>query len=180
VAKVRRDFAPEYARNGRLRRDADKDGKGTGKVNRLAIVTGASTGIGRALAGRCADAGYDLILAADEPEIEEAAAQLRHRAGRSITRLDEQLRLLDTNIRGTVLLLRATGQRMRERGEGRILITSSIAAFAPAPFNALYNASKAFLYSLSFALRNEFADHGVSVTCLLPGLTQSAVFRARP
>jgi len=42
------------------------------------------------------------------------------------------------------------------------------AAFAPAPFLALYNASKAFLHSFSFALRGELKDSGVTVTCLLP------------
>jgi short-subunit dehydrogenase len=43
----------------------------------FAIVTGASTGIGFELAKRCAKEGYDLLIAADEPEIEEAAASLR-------------------------------------------------------------------------------------------------------
>src|SRR3954463_2006289 len=43
----------------------------------FAIVTGASTGIGLELAKRCAKEGYDLLIAADEPEIETAAASLR-------------------------------------------------------------------------------------------------------
>ena len=43
----------------------------------FAIVTGASTGIGLELAKRCAKEGYDLLIAADEPEIEQAAASLR-------------------------------------------------------------------------------------------------------
>ena len=43
----------------------------------FAIVTGASTGIGFELAMRCAKEGYDLLIAADEPEIEKAAASLR-------------------------------------------------------------------------------------------------------
>ena len=43
----------------------------------FAIVTGASTGIGLELARRCANKGYDLLIAADEPEIEQAAASLR-------------------------------------------------------------------------------------------------------
>jgi short-subunit dehydrogenase len=44
----------------------------------LAIVTGASTGIGFELAMRCAKEGYDLLVAADEPEIEQAANSLRN------------------------------------------------------------------------------------------------------
>jgi short-subunit dehydrogenase len=43
----------------------------------LAVVTGASTGIGRELAKRCAEAGFDLVVAADEPAINSAAAELR-------------------------------------------------------------------------------------------------------
>jgi uncharacterized protein len=42
----------------------------------FAIITGASTGIGFELAKRCAKEGYDLLIAADEPEIEKAAASL--------------------------------------------------------------------------------------------------------
>ena len=44
--------------------------------NKLAIVTGASTGIGYFLADECAKHGYDLIIAADEPEIRKAAEAL--------------------------------------------------------------------------------------------------------
>jgi hypothetical protein len=43
----------------------------------FAIVTGASTGIGLELAKRCAREGHELLIAADEPEIEQAAASLR-------------------------------------------------------------------------------------------------------
>jgi uncharacterized protein len=43
----------------------------------FAIITGASTGIGLELAKRCAKEGYDLLIAADEPEIEKAATLIR-------------------------------------------------------------------------------------------------------
>jgi uncharacterized protein len=43
----------------------------------FAIVTGASTGIGFELARECAEHGFDLLIAADEPEIDGAAARLR-------------------------------------------------------------------------------------------------------
>src|SRR3954471_7560723 len=47
----------------------------------LAVVTGASTGIGLELAKQCAQNGFDLLIAADEPEIEQAKATLRGYAG---------------------------------------------------------------------------------------------------
>src|SRR3954452_20477648 len=43
----------------------------------LAIVTGASSGIGYYLAKQCAEKGFDLVIAADEPEINKAAENLR-------------------------------------------------------------------------------------------------------
>jgi short-subunit dehydrogenase len=57
------------------------------------------------------------------------------------------------------------------------LITGSIAGCAPGSFQAVYNASKAFLNSFSFALREELRDSGVTVTCLMPGATETEFFR---
>ena len=65
---------------------------------------------------------------------------------------------------------------MRARGTGRILITGSIAGFVPGTFHAVYNATKAFLDSFSFALRAELKDTGVTVTCLMPGATETEFF----
>src|SRR6185312_2450721 len=56
----------------------------------LAVVTGASTGIGFELARCCAGNGFDLVIAADEPRIEEAAAELR-RSGAAITAVEADL-----------------------------------------------------------------------------------------
>jgi short-subunit dehydrogenase len=65
---------------------------------------------------------------------------------------------------------------MRERGQGRILITGSIAGFMPGSFQAVYNGTKAFIDSFSFALRNELKDTGVTVSCLMPGPTDTEFF----
>jgi short-subunit dehydrogenase len=65
---------------------------------------------------------------------------------------------------------------MRARNSGRILITGSIAGFIPGTYQAVYNASKAFLDSFSFALRAELKDTGVTVTCLMPGATETEFF----
>jgi len=185
----------------------------------LAVITGASSGIGLELARLAASKGYDLVIASDEPEIETAATALREggvevvalqadlasvsgvddlyalitskgrsvdllmaNAGRGLGRgfLDQDIyawrRVVETNITGTVYLVQKVGRDMRDRKVGRILITGSIAGFMPGTFQAVYNGTKAFLNSFSFALRNELKDTGVSVTCLMPGPTETHFF----
>ena len=184
---------------------------------KLAIVTGASTGIGYELAKIAAEDGFDLIVAADEPLIDTAANELRQygrevrainadlatfdgvdrlceaaggrpvdalfaNAGRGLGHalLDQETadwrRVIDTNVTGTTYLLHRIGRQMRTRGQGRILITGSIAGFMPGSFQAVYNATKAYLDSFSEALRNELKDSGVTVTCLMPGPTDTQFF----
>ena len=65
---------------------------------------------------------------------------------------------------------------MQARGEGRILITGSIAGYIPGAFHAVYNASKAFIDSFAAALRAELKDTGITVTCLMPGPTDTDFF----
>jgi short-subunit dehydrogenase len=65
---------------------------------------------------------------------------------------------------------------MAARGEGRVLFTSSIAAEMPAPFQAVYGATKAFVQSFSEALRNELKDTAITVTALQPGPTETEFF----
>ncbi|MBV9811793.1 MAG: SDR family NAD(P)-dependent oxidoreductase [Acetobacteraceae bacterium] len=183
----------------------------------LAIVTGASAGIGYELAKQCRDGGFDLLIAADEPRIEQVAGELRGsgasveavqadlsgpegvdklyaaargrsvaallaNAGRGLGRgfLDQDTadwrRVVDTNITGTLLLVQKVARDMRQAGAGRILITGSIAGFMPGTYQAVYNGSKAFLDSFSFALRHELKDSGITVTCLMPGATETDFF----
>jgi short-subunit dehydrogenase len=186
----------------------------------FAVVTGASTGIGLELARCCAQNNFDLLIAADEPQIETAAASLRGlgvaveaveadlstlegvdklydaskrmgrpvdallaNAGRGLGRafLDQDFgrirHVIDTNVTGTVYLIHRIGNDMRRRNAGRILITGSIAGFIPGSFQAVYNGTKAFLDSFSFAIREELRDTKVSVTCLMPGATDTEFFR---
>lgn len=84
--------------------------------------------------------------------------------------------VVDTNITGTLRLIHKVGQDMRRRGEGKILITGSIAGLMPGTYQAVYNGTKAFLDSFSFALRHELEDTGVTVTCLMPGATDTDFF----
>lgn len=185
----------------------------------LAVITGASSGIGNELAKCAARDGYDLVIAANEADIHEAARRLKEfgtevksleldlatpdgvrelcaalaAGGRPVDLLmanagtglghgflDEDpqaaLRVVDTNISGTIALVHDIGNRMRRRGEGRILLTGSIAGFMPGSFQAVYNGTKAFINSFSFALREELKDTGVTVTCLMPGATDTEFF----
>ncbi len=183
----------------------------------LAIVTGASTGIGRELARCCASNGFDLLIAADEAAIHEAATELQAlgitvdavqadlatmegvdelyaaakgrkveallaNAGRGLGKgfldqdFDQVRHVVDTNVTGTLYLLQKVGREMRAQGHGRILITGSIAGFMPGTYQAVYNGTKAFLDSFSFALRHELKDTGVTVTCLMPGATETDFF----
>jgi short-subunit dehydrogenase len=84
--------------------------------------------------------------------------------------------VVDTNVTGTIYLIQKVGREMRSRDAGRILITGSIAGFVPGTFQAVYNGTKAFLDSFSFALRAELDGTGVSVTCLMPGATETEFF----
>jgi len=89
----------------------------------------------------------------------------------------EQIRrVIDTNVTGTLYLIHRVGQDMRERNQGRILITGSIAGFMPGTYQAVYNGTKALLDSFAYALRAELEKSGVSVTCLMPGATETEFF----
>ncbi|MBV9181468.1 MAG: SDR family NAD(P)-dependent oxidoreductase [Acidobacteria bacterium] len=94
--------------------------------------------------------------------------------------LEEELRLIDLNVKGTVHLAKRVLAKMTRYGQGKVLLTSSIAGSIPAPLEAVYGASKAFVLSLGEALRNELKDTKVTITVLQPGPTATDFFhRAR-
>ena len=191
----------------------------TSALRPLALVTGASSGIGLELARQFAENGFDLVVDAEDDRLDAAAAQLRTtgadvRAVRADLRTadgvdqlhaavtagarpldavalnagvgqggafvdtdiaDEQ-EIIDVNISSTVRLAKHVLRDMTRRGEGRVLITSSIASTMPGTFQAVYNASKSFLQSFAEALQNELRDTGVTITSLMPGPTETDFF----
>jgi short-subunit dehydrogenase len=165
-------------------------------VPEFALVTGATGGIGRELARELTDHGFDVRGVGEEdfdlatPEGVEALyasldrpvdvlalnAGVSQGGAFATGDLAAHLRLIDLNVRGTVHLARLVTRDMAARGRGRVLVTSSMVAIMPGPFQATYNASKSFLQSFGLALRDELGDHGVSVTVLMPGPTETGIF----
>ena len=185
----------------------------------LALVTGASSGIGLGLARQFVENGFDVVITAEDAELDQAAAELS-RSGRQVlpvradlstpegvtelylaatsggrpvevvalnagigvggafheTDLEDDLRLVDLNVRSTVHLAKLVVRDMAARGSGRVLVTASIAAKAPGPYHATYAASKAFVHSFAEGIRVELKDHGVTVTSLMPGPTETEFF----
>jgi len=119
-----------------------------------------------------------LVEAARGRPVDALLANAGHGLGKAFLDQDfaEARHVIDTNITGTIYLLHRLGRAMRARGQGRILLTGSIAGFIPGTFQAVYNGTKAFVDSFSFALRNELKDSGVTVSCLMPGPTDTEFF----
>jgi short-subunit dehydrogenase len=84
--------------------------------------------------------------------------------------------MVQLNIGSAIHLAKKLLPPMVARQQGRLLITSSIAAAMPGPYYATYAASKAFLLSFAEAIRYELRDTGVSVTALQPGPTDTDFF----
>ncbi|MCC9742967.1 SDR family oxidoreductase [Streptomyces sp. MNU89] len=188
----------------------------------LAVVTGASSGIGFELARQFAANGFDLLLNAEDERLAGAVDRLRSAvpaadiravradlrtydgverlyaetaaAGRPVsaaalnagvgrggpfleTDLADEAEIIDLNISSTVHLAKRLLRGMAARGEGRLLITSSVASTMPGPYQAVYNASKSFLQSFAEALADELRDTGVTVTSVMPGPTDTDFFR---
>jgi short-subunit dehydrogenase len=187
------------------------------------LVTGASEGIGLAIARKFAATGQTIVLVARRPEpLAEAAATIRRVQGTDafpipldVTRADAAdvlereltnrglyvdvlvnnagiglagefmqqdphriAALIDLNVRALSLLARHFVPAMCHRGRGGILNVSSLACYAPGPYQSAYYASKAFITSLTEAIAWETRGLGVRVAALVPGPVRTR-FHAR-
>ena len=92
----------------------------------------------------------------------------------SDTNWERESEMLNLHIITTTHLTKLLLKGMVERGSGRILNMSSLAAFQPGPLMSLYYASKAYILSFSEAIANELKGTGVTVTVLCPGQTNTS------
>jgi uncharacterized protein len=90
--------------------------------------------------------------------------------------LMQQLQLIQLNVSSLTSLTYLFLQDMLARNEGKILQLASIVSEIPAPLQAVYGGTKAYVLSFSEALRNELKDTGVTVTALQPGATDTDFF----
>jgi len=180
------------------------------ETRRVAVVTGASSGIGEAAAHELVGAGFTVygtsrtaavgeerdgvvFVPLDVTDDESVAGAVREVLGRS-GRIDvlvnnaglgitgaaeessiQQARaLFDTNLFGSMRMTRAVLPQMREQGSGRIINVSSVLGLMPAPFGALYAASKHAIEGYSESLDHEVREHGIRVLLVEPAYTRTS------
>ena len=175
-----------------------------------AMITGASSGIGRDMARYLSHIGYDLILVARDKEaledlkeeldtkvkiivvdlsLEQKVKELYvltkndevdllvNNAGFGVfgrfdeTDLQEEINMIDVNIKALHMLTKSYLKDMKKRGKGTILNVASSAAFFPGPLLSSYYASKSYVYKLTLAINEELRrdKSKVRVSVLCPG-----------
>ena len=159
-----------------------------------ALITGASSGIGRELASLFAANGYDIVITARNQErlnTVQTALKQQYQVrvvvfAADLSEPDAPQRLHDfTTSHGISIEYLVNnagsyryGRDMRRAGHGRILNISSVASMMAGPYMAVYFASKAFVRSLSEAVAYELRNTGVTVTCVCPGPTTTGFAKA--
>ena len=182
---------------------------GTQGKRQVAIVTGASAGIGAATAQALHSAGYRVFgtyrkppasrvpgveyLALDvtsDESVKALVAQVLDQAGRidllvnnagvglvagaEESSIEQAKSLFDVNLFGVIRMTKAVLPAMRRQGSGRILNISSVLGLIPAPFSALYAASKHALEGYSESLDHEIRGSGIRVVLVEPAYTRTS------
>ena len=163
---------------------------------RTALVTGASRGIGQAIAGRLSAAGMN-VVAPPREELDLSSSEsvraflakapdvdvLINNAGENkVARIDDLeladwQRILDTNVTAAFLLIRHFAPRMAGRGWGRIVNVSSCYSFLARAGRVAYSASKGALNQVTRTAALEYGPKGVLVNAVAPGFVETEMTR---
>ena len=169
------------------------------------LITGASSGIGKATAALFAERGYQVFDLSrrgtipcdvtNEESVKSAVVEVMRRtdhidvlilnAGFGIsgpaecTPITDVRRQMEVNFTGAVTVVQHLLPHMRQRRQGRIIFTSSVAAILPIPYQSFYSASKAAINAFALALQNEVRDYGICVSVLMPGDVKTGFTAAR-
>jgi len=165
-----------------------------------ALVTGAARGIGAAIAGELRDRGLDVLtidrdegcdhrldlVADDLPDLSEIdvcvsnAAVTDTIAPAHRMTAEQWRRDLDVNLTGAFRVVQACLGGMRDRGYGRVVVISSMAARIGLPGQVAYAASKAGLVGMVKTIAAENASRGITANALLPGMVETEMVKAMP
>jgi short-subunit dehydrogenase len=90
--------------------------------------------------------------------------------------INRELNIIDLNVSALTILTKCFLKDMTQRNSGKILNLASIASKVPGPWQAVYHATKAYVLSFTEAVREEVSGFEITVTALMPGVTDTDFF----